>query len=157
MVNIPLSDRSQVTSALIAFKQKTLRKMSVKIFFMIVKNKGRRLSEILVLHFRLRPRKLHNWQVRKSPCPKRTRNSSLTCSRCWKLVVFKVKRTKAKSSMYYLCRENRLSLTRIDKNKWFIILQIPVSDTDSAQGERYRSSEFVLIVLSVSYYFCLKG
>ena len=40
MVNVPSSDNSHVTSALIAFKQKTLRKISDKIFFIILKNKG---------------------------------------------------------------------------------------------------------------------
>ena len=32
-------------------------------------------------------------------------------------------------------------------------MRLSVSNTESAQGERYRSSEFVLIVLSVSCYF----
>ena len=151
MVKVPSSDRVHVISAWIVPKEKTLNKINSMCFFIMEINEiGRRPSEILVLHFRLRPRNLHNWQVRKSPCPKRTRNSSLTCSRCWKLVVFKVKRTKAKSSMYYLCRENRLSLTQVDK-----LVIYYLADTSIwywfRLGERYRSSDWLKWLLSVSY------
>lgn len=36
---------------------------------------------------------------------------------------------------------------RVNRISDLTVLQIPVSDTDSAQGERYRSSDFILNVL----------
>ena len=49
MVNVPFSGRVHVISAWIVAKENTQRRISDKIFFMIIEKKGRRPSEILVL------------------------------------------------------------------------------------------------------------
>lgn len=65
MVNVPSPDKVHVISAWIVAKEKMLRKMSNRDFFINFENKklGRRLSDSLVPYLRLRPSNLHNRQV----------------------------------------------------------------------------------------------
>ena len=79
--------------------------------------------------------------VRRSPCPKRTRNSSLTCSRVLKIGRIQGIENKSKqlNVILYMSRESVVAHPSVNKCvNWFCSYQLL---KQTKQGERYRSSD----------------